>query len=85
MIFRYLLAFAGMIVTGIVGIFLLYVSTLSFLTSVVLLFGLGTALVLGFMAGAHSLDTPANTTIRLREMSVKAACRKPLPIASFQS
>ena len=85
MILRSLLVLAGLIITGIVGTFLFFVSALSLLTVAALLFGLGSALLLGFMAGAHSLETPANTPLSQREVSVKTARAKPLPIASFQS
>ena len=85
MILRYLLVFAGLIIMGIVGTFLLYVSALSLLTIVALMFGLGSALVLGFMAGAYSLETPPNAALRARKVSVKTAPRNPLSLASYQS
>ena len=62
MIDRFMLILAGLVIAGLVGSFLLYVSALALLTSIAVALGLVATLALGFWAGLNSTgQTPANT------------------------
>jgi hypothetical protein len=62
MIDRFMLILAGLVVAGLVGSFLLYVSALALLTSIAMVLGLIATLALGFWAGLNSTSqTPGNT------------------------
>jgi hypothetical protein len=59
MIDRFLLLLAGVLVAGLVGFFLLYVSALALLTTIALVLGLIATLALGFWAGLNSTGEAA--------------------------
>jgi len=62
MIDRFMLILAGLVVAGLAGSFLFYVSALALLTSIAMALGLIATLALGFWAGLNSTSqTPANT------------------------
>ena len=58
MIDRFVLILAGLLVAGLVGSFLLYVSALALLTSIAMVLGLIATLALGFWAGLNSTNQP---------------------------
>ena len=60
MIDRFMLILAGLVVAGLAGSFLFYVSALALLTSIAMALGLIATLALGFWAGLNSTSqTPA--------------------------
>ena len=62
MIDRFMLILAGLVVAGLAGSFLFYVSALALLTSIAMALGLIATLALGFWAGLNSTSqTSANT------------------------
>jgi len=66
MITRFLLLLAGLFAVGMVGTFLFYVSVLTLMTAIVIVFGLLATLVLGYLAGSHSPNRPPPSPKRLR-------------------
>jgi hypothetical protein len=58
MITRILWLFAGVVVAGVVGTFLFYVSVLSLVTTIAIVIGLFATLILGYLAGFNSSDAP---------------------------
>ena len=59
MIERFVLILGALFAVGIVGAFFLYVSVVSILAAGAVMIGLITTLLLGYWAGANSLDVPA--------------------------
>jgi hypothetical protein len=58
MISRFLLVLAGLFVVGVVGTILLYVSVLTLVAVVAIVFGLLATLALGYMAGSAPIEPP---------------------------
>jgi hypothetical protein len=56
------LIIAGVVVVGVVGAFLLYVSVLSILTAVAIITGLLGTLFFGYWAGIRAHELPRNLT-----------------------
>jgi hypothetical protein len=58
---RLVLILAGLVVAGLVGAFMLYVSVLSLITAITIILGGLAMLFLGYWAGSHSPDQPPSS------------------------
>lgn len=68
---------AALLFVGLVGAFLLYVSVLTIITTIVIVIGLVATLTLGYWAGLSCRDSAADRVSTPKEISARSAANLP--------
>jgi len=64
MIARIIWILTGLLAMGVVGTFLLYVSALTLMTTAAIMLGLLATLILGYLAGAHTVEAESESELQ---------------------